>query len=317
MKIDRLIWGIVLLFIGVVLLLDNFNVINFYWRNVWEFWPVFLIIAGINILFKRNNSQTGSIISLGVLVLALGFLFYKGQQEPKNKSWWSSHKDSIITYKDDENDEDSLKKVDLKQPFTVADSTKKVILNISGGGLSFNLNGETNDLINADIEQKGTTFTLDKEVTDSATVLTLKMPSKKSSWNFGSDGNDINLKLNKVPLWDINMKLGAGEADFDLSQYKVRTFNFNGGAASLELKFGDLLPITDVNVKSGVASVEINIPKNSGCRIISKTGLSSKSFDGFDKINATTSETPNYATSKNKIFINLDGGLSSFEVNRY
>lgn len=315
MKIDRLIMGIAILFIGVVLLLDNFGVINFYWRNVWEFWPVFLIIAGVNILFSGSNSKTGHIISLGVLAIALVFLFYRGQQEPKKRMWWGNEKNGIVI--DDDNDNDTLTKVDLRQPFTAADSTKKVVLNISGGGLSFNLKGETNDLISADIEEKGAKFTLDKEVTDSVTTLTLKMPSKKNSWNFDNGGDDINLKLNRAANWNINMKLGAGEANFDLSNHKVRTFNFNGGAASLDLKFGDLLPITDVNVKSGVATVEINIPKNSGCKIISKTGLSSTSFDGFEKLNSGTFQTSNFATSANKIFINLDGGLSNFEVNRY
>jgi hypothetical protein len=54
MKLNRIMWGIVLLFVGGVLLLQNFNVIEFYWRNIWKFWPVFLIISGVNILFNRQ-----------------------------------------------------------------------------------------------------------------------------------------------------------------------------------------------------------------------------------------------------------------------
>jgi len=328
MKLDRLIWGIILLFIGGVLLLENFGVIDFYWRNVWSFWPLLLIIFGLNMLFNRNNSQTGSIISIGVLVVGLSFLFYRGQQPPEHSYWWGNNrfnKDIDINLDDqdnndgdNDNDRDSTySNLNLTQPFVSTENAKKTVLNISGGGISFNLDGETNELINADVHKKHGNFSLNKVVTDSATVLTFKMDNKKGRYNFGDGGNDVNFKLNKAPNWDVIMKLGAGEADFDFANYKVRTFRFDGGAAALDIKFGDLLPITDVVVKSGVADVKIQIPSTSGCRINTKTGLSAKDFEGFDKISDGVYQTSNYKTSAKKIFINLDGGLSNFEVSRY
>jgi len=323
MKLDRIIWGILLLFIGGVLLLENFGLIEFYWRNVWHFWPVFLIIAGVNILFNKNNSQTGSMISIAVLVLTLGFLFFKGQQEPDRSFWWGHNfkKDidvNIDDHDNDDNDNDTaFNQLNLSEPFAAEDGAKKTVLNISGGGISFNLDGETTDLIKADVKKRHGDFSLTKQTTDTATVLTFKMGDKKNKWNFGDGGNDVNFKLNKAPNWDIVMKLGAGEADFDFADYKVRTFRFDGGAASLDIKMGDLLPISDVIVKSGVADVKIKIPTTSGCRIKTKTGLSAKDFEGFEKLSDGVYETSNYKTSAKKIFINLDGGLSNFEVSRY
>jgi hypothetical protein len=85
----------------------------------------------------------------------------------------------------------------------------------------------------------------------------------------------------------------------------------------MDIKIGNLLPITDVIVKSGVAEVKIKIPEGSGCIIKTKTGLSAKDFSGFDKISDGVYQTSNYKTSTHKIFINLDGGLSNFEVKRY
>ena len=325
MKLDRLIWGILLLFIGGVLLLENFGIIDFYWRNVWGFWPIFLIIAGVNILFNRNNSQAGSMVSIAVLVVALGFLFYKGQQEPNRNGWWGHNfkKDIDINIDDNDRDDDddnndtAFNNLKLAEPFVEKENVKKTVLNISGGGISFNLDGETSELINADVKKGHGNFSLKKLITDSATVLTFSMDDKKNKWKFGDNGNDVDFRLNKAPNWDILMKLGAGEANFDFAGYKVRTFRFDGGAAALDIKFGDLLPNTDVIVKSGVADVKIKVPTNSGCRIKTKTGLSAKDFEGFDKLSDGVYETSNYKTSTNKIFINLDGGLSSFEVSRY
>ena len=318
MKLDRILWGIILLFVGLVLLLENFNVIEFYWRNVWGFWPIFLIIAGINILFNRNKSQLGNMISIGVLVITLGFLFYRGQQPPEHKGWFGGRfeKDINIDIDDEVDDTAHMERLTFTEPFH-PDSSKKVVLNISGGGTSFKLDGATDSLIDAVVEKSRGTFTLKKEFVDSVQNLTFRMQEKKGKWNMGDGGNDVDFKLNTQPEWEVNMNMGAGEVDFDLSTYKIRTFKFEGGAAALDIKMGDLLPIADVIVKTGVADVKIKIPTAAGCRIKSSTGLSAKDFTGFTKLNDGSYETPNYATSTKKIFITLDGGLSNFEVSRY
>jgi hypothetical protein len=320
MKLDRILWGIILLFVGVVLLLENFNIIEFYWRNVWGFWPIFLIIAGVNILFNRNKSNLGSMISIGVLVLTLGFLFYKGQQPPESRNWLGDRfgNDLHIDMDDDNDDDQSVntERLSFSEPYQT-DSAKKVVLNISGGGTSFKLDGTTDSLIAADVERSRGTFTLKKEFLDSVQTLTFKMQEKKGKWSMNDGGNSVNFKLNKQPVWDVIMGMGAGEVDFDLTEYKVRTFRFDGGAAALDITMGDLLPIADVVVKTGVADVKIKVPSGAGCRIKSNTGLSSKDFTGFTKMENGSYETSNYATSTKKIFITLDGGLSNFEVSRY
>jgi len=312
MKLDRIMWGIVLLFIGSVLLLENFNVIEFYWGSVWRFWPIFLIIAGVNILFSRSKSQVGGYISIGVLVLMLCVLFYRGTQKPLN------HKETSFSMElGDDDDEDkkgiSVQKFDL--PFEDV-SGKKTVLNISGGGTSYTLVGATDSLFTANVEKRGGSFGLSNNLEDSLRTVTFKMNGNKS-WNMGEGGNDVDIHLNTKPVWEMNLNMGAGEINFDLSPYQVSAFHFDGGAAALDIKFGDLLPMTEVRIKTGVADVKLNVPTNSGCRIKTKSGLSSKDFEGFTKMKDGSYETPNYETSTKKIFISLNGGLSNFEVKRY
>jgi hypothetical protein len=318
MKLNRIMWGIVLLFIGGVLLLENFNVIEFYWRNVWKFWPVFLIIAGVNILFNKQKSQIGAIISISVMVIMLSFLFYKGQEPPTDRNWIGSHFNGDFENNDDNEDDSSeTKELTLSEPFD-GDSVKKVALKISGGGTSFSLDGPTDSLITADISKKGGNFSLSKVSSDTLQTLTFKTPNKGGKWSIGDGGgNDVDFKLNQSPVWDIALNMGAGEVNFDLTDYKVRSFKFEGGAVALDVKIGDLMTITDVVVKSGVADIKINVPTESGCRITTNTGLSVKDFTGFTKLDNGTYETPNYKTSLKKVFIRLDGGMSNFEVGRY
>lgn len=317
MKVDRIIWGVLLLFVGGVLLLDNFDVINFHWWNVWSFFPIFIIILGINLLFGRNNSQAGGIISLVILVIALAFLFVKGQEEPTRK-WW---RNGAVHFRDDNDDDDE--KFDDKhallhfsEPVTV-ENNRRTVLSINGGAMAFDLKGATDSLFVANVANARGNFKLTKETTDSVSTLNFKMQNRKDGkWGVG-DTNEAAIYLNTSPVWDVNINLGAGEANFDLSAYKVRTFNFEGGVAKLEAKIGDLLPVTDVNVKTGLTDVEISIPNGSGCRIKSQTGLSAKDFEGFTKIDKNTYETPNYKSSAKKIFINFEGGLTSFKVDKY
>jgi hypothetical protein len=313
MKLDRIMWGIVLLFIGAVLLLENFGLIDFYWRSVWRFWPIFLIIAGINILFSRSKSQLAGVISIAILVITLGILFFKGQETPGGSKQMS---DDLTEHNDTpDSSPDTLNEQHLALPYEADSIAKRTVLNISGAGTSFELKGATDSLISAVVNQKGEKFMLSNNLSkDSVSTLTLKMGGK-GKWNTG--GHDVDVWLNTRPNWEFQINMGAGEVKFDLTDYKVREFNFDGGAAALDVKLGSLLPITDVNVKTGIAEVKINIPTGSGCQIRAKTGLSSKEFTGFTKLSDNTYETPNYKDSKNKIFINFDGGLSSFEVNRY
>ena len=312
MRIDRIIWGVLLLFIGGVLLLENFDVIDFYWSSIWNFWPVILILLGINFLFKTKHSQTGNILSLGILIVTLSVLFVMGQNEPK-----ADDKDNfdLNIDVDDDFETDTSAQVNFSQPFLSTDSAKKAILNLSGGGVSFNLKGNTDSLISATVQKNKGGFALTRVSSDSLNTLTFKMQKNHSRWS--GKGNDVDLKLNSFPVWEMNLKMGAGEIDFDLSPYKVRTLNFDGGAARVTLKLGSLLPITDLNVKTGVADINVEVPNEAGCRIKTKTGLSNKDFNGFTKISEGLYETPNYKTAAKKIFINFDGGLSNFEVDRY
>lgn len=312
MRIDRIIWGVLLLFIGTIFLLENFDIIDFYWSAIWRFWPVLLIILGINFLFNSKNSQTGNIISLGILIVTLSVLFVFGQKEPKTEDKDDFELNMDV---DDDPEIDTNTRVNFSAPFLSTDSTKKTILNLTGGGVSFNLNGNTDSLIFATVEKNKSGFALTKLSTDGLNTLSFKMQKNRSRWSGKS--NNVNLKLNTFPIWEMNLKMGAGEIDFDLSPYKLRTLNFDGGAASVTLKLGSLLPVTDVNVKTGMADINVEVPTEVGCRIKTKTGLSNKDFNGFIQTSEGFYETPNYKTAAKKILINFDGGLSNFEVNRY
>lgn len=59
-KTGSVFWGIVLLALGVILLLANFDVISY--DTVFHFWPVVIIVVGVKLVadyvIKKNGNQT-------------------------------------------------------------------------------------------------------------------------------------------------------------------------------------------------------------------------------------------------------------------
>ncbi len=318
MKTKNLVWGIILVFIGGIFLLENFDVIEFSWRHIWRFWPVILILIGVNILFTRSEKNSGVLISAIITILVLGFITYKGIEDGKNRRSNEFGFDWKEDWRDEDNNGDrngATTKANFTEPYT--DSVKIVSLNVYGGASNYKINETTNDLFSADIKQKGNVYSLQRTDNDSVTNLTLRMKDKRN-YNFSDDDfNKVNMLLNTAPTWDIQLKMGAGKADFDLTNYKVRNLELQGGAAGFDIKLGDKQAESNLNIETGVAEVKINIPQGSGCRIKANTGLSIKDFDGFNKINGNLYETENFKTAKNKINITIKSGLSDFEVNRY
>jgi len=72
------IWGIFLVFLGVVFLLQTLNVLPWgLWVTLWQFWPVLIIITGLDILLRRHNVWLVSLLVLAVLGAGLGIAIWQ------------------------------------------------------------------------------------------------------------------------------------------------------------------------------------------------------------------------------------------------
>ena len=75
MKKNNMIFGIILLGLGVMALLNNLNIINFSF-SIWRLWPLVFIIPGLvfELNFFNNNGPVGLVIPGGIL-LTFGLIF--------------------------------------------------------------------------------------------------------------------------------------------------------------------------------------------------------------------------------------------------
>jgi len=315
MKADKIFWGILFVFIGGIFLLENFGIIDFSWYYIWRLWPLALILIGLNILLSRVNSKIGIIATVVIMVIALGFVTFKGIRNGgnhSNRNW--------IFYEDDDADTTSLNG-DASISTFVEDydaKYKNATLNIKGGASQFEIKNTTDKLFQSDLKETKTRYYLRKTDTDTGVVLDFNSKDKKGGYSFqNNEFSEVEMMLNTQPVWDVNLAMGAGAVDFDLSAFKVKSINLKGGAASFDLKIGDLLNQVNLVAETGVAEVKIEVPESMGCQITTSTGLSSKDFQGFIKKDNGIYETSNYKTATKKVNIILKGGLSDLNVNRY
>lgn len=307
MRTGKVVWGIVLVAIGTIIMLNNFGVIHFYWSAIWHYWPAILILIGLNMLFSRSNSSAGTIIPIAGTCIVLLLLIYAGVNY--------DHSGNTRSYDRAERMQDGreLKMYAFREDFTAG--TQNAELNIEGGASSYSIIDSTSRLFEAKVKDVPGVYSMNRVARNGTEVLNFGMKGRSREWDM--DDNSVQMFLNTVPVWDVNVKIGAGSVDLDLSKFRIQKLSFEGGAASCKAKLGMPQGTTDVIVKIGASSVEILIPESAACKIKVNSGLSSKDFPGFTEQPDGTYTTSNFNSSAKRIMINLKGGLSSFEVRRY
>ncbi len=305
MKASQIFWGTLLVTLGVLGLLVNFFDLTIQWSTAWKFWPLVLVFIGLSIIIK-NKSGKIIISGLAAIVLALsifatissGLGFFKGGL---NFSF----------------DDDPIETETSRYTEEFSGSIKNATFNFSAGAGNFRLLSATDKLIDISTESYGVDYTLTRNDFNERSDITFKMESKK--FRFGKKGsfNKVEIALNQEPVWDINFDVGAASIKVDLSDHKVKDININMGAASLNLKLGEPIDETRLNIGAGASDIDIFIPENAACEIISDVALSSTNYQGFTKSESGKYRTPNFDDFDKRIFIRIESGVSSIDVRKY
>ena len=74
MNLGKASLGLIVIFVGVFILLNNLGIVNFSWSAVIYFWPILIILAGINILLPKRIE--GQLLSIMATIIVLLFFAY-------------------------------------------------------------------------------------------------------------------------------------------------------------------------------------------------------------------------------------------------
>ncbi|MBT3423517.1 MAG: hypothetical protein HOA61_17700 [Bacteroidetes bacterium] len=76
-QFKSIIWGVILIVLGVLFLLSNMDIIDFHWRDFIQLWPMLLVYWGLSALPINNY------IKLVLVILVLGFTVYLAMEYPQ------------------------------------------------------------------------------------------------------------------------------------------------------------------------------------------------------------------------------------------
>lgn len=340
---NGLFWGIFLLTFGVLFLARRAGWLDVDWHSLVNLWPVLLILAGINVILERRGNPASFIttVMLAVAVPTTLFGFFSHNRDRDHYNWRWDHDDDDDDDDhnrgndddgDDDDNEDNYRSERERrnlsgtvQSNTFSEAmdadTREAVFKMAGGAGRFMISEPTSELIKADTKLNfgSYTMTVDRNETTHVPTVELKPTDEDQKFDLkdGKFENRVDVHLNEKPLWTMDIALGAGQGDLDLSSYAVKNLKLAAGAADLDLKLGAKADQADVKLDVGAASVTVRVPKEVGCRVVKDGALNIERLDDFTSVGGGEFESPGYATAQKKMTIRFDGGISSFKVVRY
>ena len=315
MKSKNFIAGVLILFVGVVALLAALNVFDFHWSIVMRLWPMILIIIGISILPLKDYLKGALIlVSLGVgcLLYHVEAKDYKGNPVTRffsNARSWS--------YNDDEDAVDNDEEFPIDQHFSEPYSNvEHASIDIDFGAGDIEMMAPCAELAKVDAESNFVKYSFRTEYGDDGTAIFVTGKGHTDNLK-GKSENDLSIALSDMPVWTVNIDLGAADADLDFSPYKVANMLIDGGACDLDLKLGDSGCDTHVEINTGASDIDIKVPAGVDCEVNIESAISGKDLVGFEKIERGLWRTPGFGQGDHKILIEIDCAVSDISVERY
>ncbi len=332
-RTSNIFWGAVLIVVGILILGTNLDWFDLNWSfgGIARFWPLLLILAGVFAFLNRRRTIYNATSAL-LIAFAIPLGIFTCVDDGVND--WRGDHDWHVDFDDDDDDDDdngnhrainpdSSSSDGYKNFYSVplAAGITETKLKIGGGAAEFDLEESTTNLFEASTHlQYRSGYVLTEDLANGVKTIEFEQKGKKGNFHFDSDNNfdnDVIIKLNKSPVWDIDMGIGAGEVDFDFTDYKVKKLNMNSGAADIDVKLGDKVDNVEVDINSGVTSVKLSVPESVGCELRMDGALNSKDLDGFEKVRDGVWQTPGFENAAKKIKVDADAGLSSIKIVRY
>jgi hypothetical protein len=309
MKYKNVFWGIALLTIGVLFALRNLDIIFFNWDAVFHLWPLIFVLWGISILPVKPLIKLllSAIVGVAAIVLV-----YTNPGDGWNPNWFN-WQDGDISINDDYDRDYTPADQNLFEPF---DSTvTRATLDLDAAAGTFILKDTTNQMVDFKSEGNIGPYVMTSYDNDGGRKIKITMEGVKI--NTRNSRNQVTLRMNNKPVWDVSIDAGAAKMDLDLSNYKIASLELDGGASDLDLKLGELTDTVRVSLEMGASSVTVRIPKTLGCEVTSESVLSSRKLDNFDKVRSGFYRSKNYNATTKKVFIDMEAAVSSLTIEEY
>jgi hypothetical protein len=291
----------------VLFILKNLDIIYFSWYSLWKLWPLVLVLVGVTILPVKDGIKVA--LTIVVLVAAAFFLVYY----PGTPGWadkWPDNKDAEAWT--DNSDSKEIDQ-DITEAFDPSITEANLIFDAAAG--TFKVEQSTEDLF--EFTREGNLGRYNYSIQDLGQKREIRIELEDGHIIKTDLKNRVGIKLNPNPVWDIKVDVGAADITMDLSAFKIRSLEIDGGASSIDIKLGTLQADSKIKINSGASSINIKVPKDFACEVNTSTVLTSRDLEGFNKMGDGTYVTPDFSDKTNNIVIDVEAAVSSLNVDRY
>jgi hypothetical protein len=274
---------------GVALLLHNLGIITLDWPGLLRFWPVLLILVGLEVMLGRRSFLGSlSIVLLGV-ALVTGVIFFS--------SGIPSGDAVTRDFSHEVGDVESLQ-VDLNLG---AGNTTVTALTESASGIQATYTtGENAGRI------------VEYTTRDGVGYLTT---SAGNNWFRMAPINDLTLSLpSGVPV-DLTIDAGAGNTSLDLTGIQLRSLDVSSGVGNLTVILPDQGSYT-VTVSGGVGNVDITLPQGFAAQVEVDSGLGNVNVDaeGLAEVDHDLWQTADFEDAVSQADIEVAAGIGNISI---
>lgn len=302
-----LFWPLILIGAGVIFLMANFGYIDVdnVWAVLWRFWPVLLILVGIDIIFG-NRSTAGGIISalLGIgVIAAIIALIWFAPQIPALRSQLEISRE--------------LRNEEVSHPLGDIDEARLKI-DVAAGEFGLSSLEDSGNLIEANVRHRGE-LVFDVSERSGRADITLDVSRSNPALWFTAGRESWDVGLHPSISYQIDMEAGSGSLDIDLGRLRVTDFDYEQGSGSTTLT----LPATgkvDCTIDIGSGEMDIRVPEGMEARVVLDKG--SGSFEAGSRFELArgsekgdgTWQTANWDRDTDHIAIQIEMGSGSVTV---
>lgn len=286
------VWGIFLLFLGIVLLLQNLKVLPWeLWETLWRFWPVVVISFGLGILLRHRNPWLISGLIMLVFLGCLGIAYWQYEQSAPGGTPVRNYSTPLGNL-----------------------TTAQAEIELSAGSLTVDsLTSGSPNLIEAESgsDDAGNIMV---DFQSQGTEGTLRLTTNKASrhlWN--KTGWRINLSRRIPFTMAVQSNVGDLALNFKGIMLTELQMDLNAGSCIMTMPFPT--DKTSAYIKANIANMELTIPQGVAARIKVKNNLSDLNVDTnrFPK-KGDYYVSDGFSTSVNRLEIELNCNLSRVEI---
>jgi hypothetical protein len=290
-----IVFPLILIAAGLLFLLDNFGTVEVDWWELWRLWPLLLVLGGLDLLLGGRSvlgNLVVAVLAIGILAAALYVVGVRGID------------DTGLT--------GDVRTIAVDEPLGGAELAE-LDVHMAAGNLTIVSHDYSHILLEGalKVEREEPLWEVAR---DGSTVrMTLDQTGgKEGRFDLGAT-HDWRLLLSPEVGYNVQVELGAGTAELDLTGLDLRGLIVDAGAARTEITFpasGDYA----ARVDGGVGGLELTIPREVAVRLTLDRGLTTLDLPARYRQQGGSYITEGWINAETRLDLIVDMGVGLLTI---